>query len=90
MKEVGLFRVCVCVCVYLLVAQSRPTVTAWTVAHQAPLSMEFSRQDYWSGLPCPSPSLFSISMTNTVNLRAHSVLAIMLNAFNTQCFKHLV
>ena len=26
----------------------------WTVAHQAPLSMEFSRQEYWSGLPCPS------------------------------------
>ena len=29
--------------------------TLWTVAHQAPLSMEFSRQEYWSGLPCPSP-----------------------------------
>ena len=28
---------------------------AWTVAHQAPLSMEFSRQVYWSGLPFPSP-----------------------------------
>ena len=27
----------------------------WTVAHQAPLSMEFSRQEYWSGLPFPSP-----------------------------------
>ena len=26
-----------------------------TVAHQAPLSMEFSRQEYWSGLPCPPP-----------------------------------
>ena len=26
----------------------------WTVAHQAPLSMEFSRQEYWSGLPHPS------------------------------------
>ena len=30
-------------------------VTPWTVAHQAPLSMGFSRQDYWSGLPFPSP-----------------------------------
>ena len=28
-------------------------VTPWTVAHQAPLSMEFSRQEYWSGLPFP-------------------------------------
>jgi len=30
-------------------------VTPWTVAHQAPLSMEFSRQEYWSGLPFASP-----------------------------------
>ena len=29
----------------------RLSVTPWTVAHQAPLSMEFSRQEYWSGLP---------------------------------------
>ena len=29
--------------------------TPWTVAHQAPLSMGFSRQEYWSGLPCPAP-----------------------------------
>ena len=30
-------------------------VTPWTVAHQPPPSMEFSRQEYWSGLPFPSP-----------------------------------
>ena len=30
-------------------------VTLWTVAHQAPLCMGFSRQEYWSGLPCPPP-----------------------------------
>ena len=35
-------------CVWLI-------VTLWTAAHQAPLSMGFSRQEYWSGLPCPSP-----------------------------------
>ena len=29
--------------------------TLWTVAHQASLSMGFSRQEYWSGLPCPLP-----------------------------------
>ena len=29
--------------------------TLWTVAHQAPLSMGFSRQEYWGGLPFPSP-----------------------------------
>ena len=33
-------------------------VTPWTVACQAPLSMEFSRQEYWSGLPLPSPEEF--------------------------------
>ena len=27
----------------------------WTVAHQVPLSMRFSRREYWSGLPCPPP-----------------------------------
>ena len=45
--------------VCVLVAQSCPRVqlfvTPWTVAYQALLSMEFSRQEYWSGLPCPSP-----------------------------------
>ena len=29
--------------------------TLWTIDHQAPLSMGFSRQEYWSGLPCPPP-----------------------------------
>ena len=35
-------------CVYLL-------ATPWTVAYQAPRSMGFSRQEFWSGLPFPSP-----------------------------------
>ena len=33
----------------------RPSVTPWTAAYQPPLSMGFSRQEYWSGLPLPSP-----------------------------------
>ena len=38
------------------VAQSCPTLSnPWTAAFQAPLSMGFSRQDYWSGVPLPSP-----------------------------------
>ena len=42
--------------VLLLVAVvSDSFVTPWTAAHQAPLSMEFLRQEYWSGLPCPLP-----------------------------------
>ena len=48
-----LFLKCVCMlshlsCVLLF-------VTPWPVAHQAPLSLGFSRQEYWSGLPCPPP-----------------------------------
>ena len=36
--------------------QSCPTLsTPWTVAHQAPLSVGFSRQECWSGMPCPPP-----------------------------------
>ena len=39
-----------------LPAKSCPTfATPWTVARQAPLSKEFSRQEYWSGLPFPPP-----------------------------------
>ena len=39
-----------------LVTKSCPTlVSPWSIAHQAPLSMEFSRQEYWSGLPFPAP-----------------------------------
>ena len=37
------------------VSRVQLSVTLWTVARQAPLSMEFSRQDSWSGLPFPSP-----------------------------------
>ena len=33
----------------------RLCATLWTIALQAPLSMGFSRQEYWSGLPCPPP-----------------------------------
>ena len=46
---------------FSLVAKSCPTLgTPWTVACQAPpLSMGFSRQEYWSGLPFPSPGKLS-------------------------------
>ena len=38
-----------------LLIHVRLSVTPWAVAHQAPLSMEFSRQEYWSGWPFPTP-----------------------------------
>ena len=43
-----------CVSVFSASVKSN-SVTAWTVARRAPLSMEFSRQEYWSGLPGLSP-----------------------------------
>ena len=46
---------CICVCV---LSHARLFVTLWTVAYQAPLSMGFSRQEYWIGLPFPSPTLW--------------------------------
>ena len=46
--------VCVCVCVCLLSCVLF-FATSWTIARQAPLSKEFSRQEYWSGLPFPTP-----------------------------------
>ena len=38
-----------------LLSHVQPCATIWTVAQQAPLSMGFSRQEYWSGLPFPIP-----------------------------------
>ena len=40
-----------------LLSRVRLFATPWTVAYQVPLSMGFSRQEYWSGLPFPSPAL---------------------------------
>ena len=49
---------CVCVCVYVHVhaysVVSNSFTTPWTVARQAPLSMEFSRQEDWSGVSFPT------------------------------------
>ena len=39
----------------LLLVVSDSYATPWTVAHQAPLFVEFPRQEYWSGFPFPSP-----------------------------------
>ena len=58
--ETGCILSVECVCAACMpscfsrVTKSFPTLlTLWTVAHQDPLSLGFSRQEYWSGLPCP-------------------------------------
>ena len=43
---------CVCTCVF---SHVQHFATPWTVAYLAPQSMSFSRQEYWSGLPFPTP-----------------------------------
>ena len=45
-------------------------VTLWTVACQAPLSMGFSRQEYWSGLSCPPPGDLSHPGIEPMSLRS--------------------
>ena len=42
-------------CAVCLVAQSCLTATPWTIVHQVLCPLGFSRQEYWSGLPCPPP-----------------------------------
>ena len=65
------------VCYTQLLSRVQLFATPWTVAHQAPLSMGFSRQEYWSGLPflspgdLPDPGIESRSST----LQAHSLLS---------------
>ena len=54
--------------------------TPRTVAHQAPLSMGFPRQEYWSGLPCPppgdllDPGIESMYLTSNLHWQAGSLL----------------
>ena len=44
-----------CFCLQSCLSHAQLFVTLWTIAHQAPLSMGFSRQECWSGLLCSSP-----------------------------------
>ena len=47
----------VCACVLSHFSHARLYSTPWTVARQTPLFLGFSRQEYWSGLPCPPPGV---------------------------------
>ena len=67
---------CLCLsCGGGLVAKSCPTLaTPWTVACQAPLFMGFSRQEYWNGLPFPSPGIFLTLKSNRGLLHCRQIL----------------
>ena len=45
----------ICTCGCLITKQCPTLASPWTIAHQTPLSMGFSKQEYWSGFPLPSP-----------------------------------
>ena len=67
-----------------LVAKLCPTLaTPWTVACQGPLSMGFSRQEYWNGLPFPSPEDLSDPgiKRNSLTLQADSLLTELQDSF---------
>ena len=53
-KKTALSHLCVCTCAQLL-SHVQLFVTSWTAVCQLPLSMGFSRQEYWSGLLVPTP-----------------------------------
>ena len=57
-------HVCVWVCVPSCFSRVWLFAAPWTVAHQATLSMGFSRQDPWSGLPCLPPKIFPTQGSN--------------------------
>ena len=62
-----------CTCAQLLSVVSNSVQLLWTVAHQAPLSMGFSRQECWSGLPCPPPGDLSSKDPGSPALQADSL-----------------
>ena len=53
--------------------------TLWTVALQAPLSLGFSRQEYWSGLPGPPPGIFLIPVSNLLLIMSPALQAVSLS-----------
>ena len=67
-RPVGNFSIQLCLCIQTgccLAVKLCPTLaTSCTVGHQAPLSMGFPRQEYWSGLPFPSPGGLSAQESN--------------------------
>ena len=63
---------CMCVCYSL--SHAGLFATPWTVTYQAPLSMGFPRQEYWNGLPFPSPGIFPSQESNPSLLHCRQIL----------------
>ena len=70
MKSLGFSMYVIYACMLSHFSHVRLFVTPWTVPHQAPLSMGFLRQEYWSGLPLPSPGDLPDPGIELVSLRS--------------------
>ena len=57
--------------------------TLWTVACKAPQSMEFSRQEYWSGLPCSHPGIKFTSFSSALAGRFSTTSTILEELYNS-------
>ena len=68
--------VCVCSCVQLI-------VIPWTVAHQALLSMQFSKQEYWSVVPFPPPADLLVPQIKPVSLVSSALAGIFFTTSTT-------
>ena len=73
---------CVCVCAQLLTCVLL-FVTTWTVTCQAPLTMEFSRQKYWRGVPCPPPEDLSNPGIEPLSLASPALTGGFLTTYTT-------
>ena len=71
-----------CFCVPLL-------VTLWTIAHQAPLSMGFSKQEYWNGLPLPPsdliPKPFKLLQVKFIGMLLHTFSSVQFSPVTQSC-----
>ena len=65
------------------ISHVRLFATPWIVARQAPLSMGFSRQEYWSGLPCPPPG----DLPN-LGIKTASLMFLNISCINRQILYH--
>ena len=63
--------------------------TPWTAAYQAPLPMGFSRQEYWNGMPLPSPNLLYYSSNITITLQDSCYFPFIDNETGTERLNNL-
>ena len=68
-----------------LLSRVRPSATPWTAAFQAPPSMGFSRQEYRSGVPLPSPLHSPWDLTNTQFYFPQSILIYLIDKYLSLC-----